>query len=117
MRLVVCVAFGTALAVVACKLPVSQCDLPPIPFDIAPTDTSVAVSDTFRMRVTMHPSSCWGSALDSGVRWHSLDTAIAVIDSASGLIKARAKGGATIGAHLPNYPSDFRQMILTVTGP
>lgn len=117
MRLIVSVAFGTALSLLAChSLPV-QCDVPPIPFDIAPTDTTVAVSDTFRMRVTLHPSVCWGSALDSGVRWRSLDTTIAVIDSVSGLLTARGKGGATIGAHLPNYGSDFRQMSLTVTGP
>jgi len=117
MRLVVCMAFGTALSLVSCHALPTQCDAPPIPFDIAPTDTSVAVSDTFRMRVTIHSTVCWGHLLDSGVRWHSLDTAMAVIDSVNGLITARAKGNATIGAHLPNYPSDFRQMILTVTGP
>ena len=94
-----------ALAITACHSPTSEirpdpaCDVPAgVPIRVTPTDTSVQAGDTVRFKAILSDNPCYSRLLAQGVRWVSLDSAVAVVDSATGLARTRAAGGVFIEA-------------------
>jgi uncharacterized protein YjdB len=85
------------------------------PIRLAPADTALAVGDTLRMHVTFDTSGgCWSDLPAAPRLWTSSDTTVATIDSATGLLTARAAGHLNAGIAVKGLTTSAP---VTVTGP
>jgi hypothetical protein len=105
---------------------VAGCDRPGIDRIAAPPDGDCTL---WRIRVspasaTLHPgdslsamatvNQCQGVPSSTAVRWRSTDTATAIVDALTGLVRARASGPVTIVATVVDDTTITGAMALTV---
>jgi uncharacterized protein YjdB len=106
--------FGLA-AVASCHdtIMTDQCFY--LPIRLAPADTVVAVGDSAQMRVTfVTTGGCYADLPSAPRHWTSSDTTVATIDSATGLLLARAAGHTYAGIEVKGI---MNAASVTVTGP
>ena len=77
----------------------------------APPSATLHPGDTLRVRASYTPCPAGSPA---SFRWRSSDTVIAVVDSLTGLVRARSVGQATIVAAVVAEPSLVAAMALQV---
>ena len=94
---------------------------------VSPTDSAVCITIGPSVRpnfATLHPGdtlrasaslpSCTAGAITPTFRWSSSDSSVALVDSLSGLIRARALGTVTISAAATQDRSVKGAMLLLV---
>jgi hypothetical protein len=81
---------------------------------VSPAVATLHVGDTLPVSVKPAPAECWPSQTPQSYRWLSSDTAIARIDSVTGVARARKAGIATITASEVSQPSVRAAMVLQV---
>jgi uncharacterized protein YjdB len=79
---------------------------------VSPPSVTLHPGDTLRATAFVH--QCEGQPTSTTVRWRTSDTAVAGVDSLSGLVRARASGRSTIIASLVVNPQIEGAMALTV---
>jgi uncharacterized protein YjdB len=77
----------------------------------SPPSATLHPGDTLRMRASYTPCP---AGLPASFRWRSSDTVIAVVDSLTGLVRARSLGHATIIAAVVTEPTLVAAMALQV---
>ena len=78
---------------------------------VSPASATLHPGDTLRVRASNSP--CQTGPAPS-FRWRSSDTVTAVVDSLTGLVRARSPGQATVVATLLSEPTLHGAMILQV---
>jgi uncharacterized protein YjdB len=79
---------------------------------VSPPSVTLHAGDS--LRATAVVQQCEGQPTSTTVRWRTSDTAVAIVDSLSGLVRARASGRSTIIASLVVNPQIEGAMALTV---